>query len=128
MLSAPRRPTLCPIHSPQVPSSETRRPPRGHGVCSLASFAEADVVLCFERYVLLDGWKPESKYHQELMALHLRGNGCAKTPTISEDLEFFRKVLKRASESLPITAHSLAVKAGFVVKEHFDFMAYGDKL
>ena len=43
-------------------------------------------------YVLLDGWKPESKYHQELMALHLRGNGCAKTPTIAEDLEFFKKV------------------------------------
>ncbi len=44
------------------------------------------------RYVLLDGWKPDSKYHQELMALHLRGNGCAKTPTIAEDLEFFKKV------------------------------------
>jgi hypothetical protein len=44
------------------------------------------------RYVLLDGWKPESKYHQELMALHLRGNGCAKTPTIAEDLQFFTKV------------------------------------
>jgi hypothetical protein len=50
-------------------------------------------------YVLLDGWKPESKYHQELMALHLRGNGCAKTPTIAEDLEFFKKVRRR---SLPV--------------------------
>jgi hypothetical protein len=44
--------------------------------------------------VLLDGWKPEDKYHQELMALHLRGNGCAKTPTIAEDLKFFTKVRK----------------------------------
>ena len=36
---------------------------------------------------------------QELMALHLRGNGCAKTPTIAEDLEFFRKANKRAHPS-----------------------------
>jgi hypothetical protein len=79
--------------------------------------------------VLLDGWKPESKYHQELMALHLRGNGCAKTPTIAEDLEFFKKVRRRALS--PCISWDCVVhfsQAGFEVKEHFDFMAYGDKL
>ena len=62
--------------------------------CSSLSFCNI-----LRMYVLLDGWKPESKYHQELMALHLRGNGCAKTPTIAEDLEFFKKVRRR---SLPV--------------------------
>jgi hypothetical protein len=56
------------------------------------TFVPGVVASRFNMYVLLDGWKPESKYHQELMALHLRGNGCAKTPTIAEDLEFFKKV------------------------------------
>ncbi len=67
--------------------------------------AAAASLLCM--YVLLDGWKPESKYHQELMALHLRGNGCAKTPTIAEDLEFFKKVQGRSRQS-PAAAHFFA--------------------
>jgi sterol 24-C-methyltransferase len=57
-------------------------------------------------YVLLDGWNPKDPEQQELMRLHLHGNGAARTPTIEEDLAFFRK-------------------AGFEVKEHFDFMDLG---
>eukprot|EP00940_MAST-03C_sp_MAST-3C-sp2_P001417 g1417.t1 len=60
-------------------------------------------------YVLLDGWNPENKEHQELMRLHLHGNGCAKTPTIEEDLAMIRA-------------------AGFEIDEHFDFMAMGRNL
>jgi len=60
-------------------------------------------------YNLLDGWKPDDPEHQELMRLHLHGNGAAKTPTIEEDLKMVRD-------------------AGFEVKEHFDFMAMGKKL
>jgi len=56
-------------------------------------------------YVTLDGWKPEDPEQQELMKLHLHGNGCARTPTIEEDLAMFRS-------------------AGFEVQEHFDLMAY----
>ena len=81
----------------------------------LACIAAAAFVSWFCRYVLLDGWKPENKYHQELMALHLRGNGCAKTPTIAEDLEFFRKANKRAYVSVPalnVFSHSLG--AGWI--------------
>jgi len=63
-------------------------------------------------YYLLPGWEPENKEHQELMRLHLHGNGCAQTPTIEEGLAMVRK-------------------AGFEVKESFDLMeylneAYGD--
>lgn len=55
-------------------------------------------------YVLLDGWDEKDPYQQELMRLHLHGNGAARTPTIAEDLKFFED-------------------AGFVVEEHFDYMA-----
>jgi hypothetical protein len=71
-----------------------------------ACIAAAAFVSCLCRYVLLDGWKPDNKYHQELMALHLRGNGCAKTPTIAEDLEFFRKASNRACLLIALS-HSL---------------------
>lgn len=60
-------------------------------------------------YNLLPGWDPNDPEQQRLMKLHVHGNGAAKTPTIEEDLAFFRK-------------------AGFEVKEHFDFMAMGAKL
>merc|ERR1711959_304227 len=60
-------------------------------------------------YNLLPGWKPDDPEHQELMRLHLHGNGAAKTPTIAEDLKFFKE-------------------AGFEVREHFDFMEMGKKL
>jgi len=60
-------------------------------------------------YNLLPGWNPESAEHQELMRLHLHGNGAAKTPTIEEDLKMVRD-------------------AGFEIKEHFDFMEYGAKM
>jgi len=60
-------------------------------------------------YVLLDGWDAENADHQELMRLHLHGNGCAKTPSIEEDLAMIRA-------------------AGFEIDEHFDFMAMGEKL
>lgn len=60
-------------------------------------------------YNLLPGWKPDDPEHKELMRLHLHGNGAAKTPTIAEDLKFFRD-------------------AGFEVREHFDFMEMGKKL
>jgi len=60
-------------------------------------------------YNLLPGWKPDDAEHQELMKLHLWGNGAAKTPTIEEDLAFVRA-------------------AGFEIKEHYDFMDIGKKL
>jgi hypothetical protein len=85
----------------QVSLAEARRSPRGHGVRAFSP-SLSQRLLFFHvdaRYVLLDGWKPESKYHQELMALHLRGNGCAKTPTIAEDLQFFKKVREMRIQS-----------------------------
>jgi len=60
-------------------------------------------------YNLLPGWNPEDPEHQELMRLHLHGNGAAKTPTVEEDLQMVRD-------------------AGFEVEEHYDFMAMGKKL
>ena len=60
-------------------------------------------------YNLLPGWKPEDPEHQELMRLHLHGNGAAKTPTIEEDLAMIRA-------------------AGFEIREHFDLMSLGSKL
>lgn len=60
-------------------------------------------------YNLLPGWQPENKEHQELMRLHLHGNGAAKTPTIEEDLAMVRA-------------------AGFEIKEHFDYIALGRKM
>jgi len=60
-------------------------------------------------YVTLPGWKPEDKYHQEIMRLHLHGNGAARTPSIEEDLAMVRA-------------------AGFEIQEHFDYMAWGEKL
>ena len=35
-------------------------------------------------------WDPKNVEHQELMKLHLWGNGAAKTPTIEEDLAMVR--------------------------------------
>jgi len=60
-------------------------------------------------YVTLPAWDEKNPEHVELMRKHLYGNGSARTPTIEEDLKQFKK-------------------AGFVVKEHYDFMAQGDKL
>jgi len=60
-------------------------------------------------YVTLDGWDPENAELQELMRMHLHGNGCAKTPSIEEDLAMIRA-------------------AGFEIDEHFDFMAMGDAM
>lgn len=60
-------------------------------------------------YVLLDGWKDGDENLEELMRLHLHGNGCAKTPTIEEDLAMIRA-------------------AGFEIDEHFDYMSWGRKL
>jgi len=60
-------------------------------------------------YVLLEGWKPEDPLQQELMRLHLHGNGAAKTPTIAE-------------------AVAMVEAAGFVVEEHFDFANLGDAI
>jgi sterol 24-C-methyltransferase len=60
-------------------------------------------------YNLLPGWNASDPEHAKLMELHLHGNGAAKTPTIEEDLQFFRT-------------------AGFEVVEHFDFMALGKQL
>mmetsp|Transcript_22537 Transcript_22537/g.29443 ORF Transcript_22537/g.29443 Transcript_22537/m.29443 type:complete len:370 (+) Transcript_22537:38-1147(+) len=60
-------------------------------------------------YVLLDGWDPEDEYQQELMRLHLHGNGAAKTPTVEEDLQFVRD-------------------AGFEIKEHFDYANLGEQI
>jgi len=60
-------------------------------------------------YVTLPGWNPNDAEHKELMRQHLYGNGAAKTPSIEEDLEMFRA-------------------AGFEVREHFDYMAWGSKL
>merc|ERR1712224_942019 len=57
-------------------------------------------------YVTLDGWDPEDPNLQELMRKHLHGNGCAKTPSIEEDLAMVRA-------------------AGFEIDEHFDYMAMG---
>jgi sterol 24-C-methyltransferase len=60
-------------------------------------------------YNLLPGWDAKNPEHQELMKLHLWGNGAAKTPTIEEDL-------------------AMVKAAGFEVKEHFDFMEMGSKM
>lgn len=60
-------------------------------------------------YVTLPGWNPKDPEHVELMRQHLHGNGAARTPSIEEDLAFFRE-------------------AGFIVKEHFDFMDMGKAL
>jgi len=60
-------------------------------------------------YVLLPGWDANNPEHQELMRMHLHGNGCAKTPTIAEDLAQIRG-------------------AGFEIIEHFDFMELGKKI
>lgn len=60
-------------------------------------------------YNLLPGWEPENPEHQDLMRLHLHGNGAAKTPTIEEDLAMVRA-------------------AGFDIVEHFDLMAQGRNL
>ena len=57
-------------------------------------------------YNLLEGWNPNDPVQQELMRLHLHGNGAAKTPTIEEDLQMIRD-------------------AGFTVEEHFDFANLG---
>ena len=60
-------------------------------------------------YVLLDGWDENNEMLTELMRLHLHGNGCAKTPTIEEDLAMIRA-------------------AGFEIDEHFDYMGRGKEL
>jgi len=60
-------------------------------------------------YNLLPGWNAASEEHQELMRLHLHGNGAAKTPTIEEDLAMVRA-------------------AGFEIQEHYDFMDVGRDL
>ena len=60
-------------------------------------------------YNLLEGWNPNDPEQQELMRLHLHGNGAAKTPTIAEDLEMVRA-------------------AGFEVREHFDFANLGSEI
>ena len=52
-------------------------------------------------------WNPNDPEHQELMRLHLHGNGAAKTPTIEEDLAMVRA-------------------AGFEVVEHYDFANLGE--
>ena len=57
-------------------------------------------------YNLLPGWNPSDPEQQELMRLHLHGNGAAKTPTVDEDLAMVRA-------------------AGFEVAEHFDFANHG---
>ena len=57
-------------------------------------------------YNLLPGWEPNNPEHQELMRIHLHGNGAAKTPTIEEDPKMIRD-------------------AGFHIEEHFDLMARG---
>jgi len=60
-------------------------------------------------YVTLPAWDENDPEMFELMSKHLHGNGAAKTPTIAEDLEFFKE-------------------AGFEVVEHFDYMDWGRKL
>lgn len=60
-------------------------------------------------YVLLDGWDENNEMLSELMRLHLHGNGCAKTPSIEEDLAMIRA-------------------AGFEIDEHFDYMGRGQEL
>ena len=60
-------------------------------------------------YNLLEGWNPNDPVQQELMRLHLHGNGAAKTPTIEEDLQMIRD-------------------AGFTVEEHFDFANLGNEI
>merc|ERR1719394_2098758 len=40
--------------------------------------------------VTLPGWNPNDPEHQELMRQHLHGNGCARTPSIEEDLAMVR--------------------------------------
>jgi len=65
-------------------------------------------LVAFE-YVLLDGWDETNPEHQELMRLHLWGNGAARTPTVEEDLQMFKD-------------------AGFEILEHFDNMVIGEEL
>jgi len=60
-------------------------------------------------YVTLPGWKPKDPEHQELMRMHLHGNGAARTPSIEEDLAMVRA-------------------AGFEIVEHFDYMDWGRKM
>lgn len=60
-------------------------------------------------YVTLDGWDEKDPELAELMKLHLRGNGAARTPTVQEALQMVKD-------------------AGFEVKEHFDYMAQGDEM
>jgi len=60
-------------------------------------------------YVTIDGWDAKNPEHQELMRQHLHGNGAARTPTVEEDLAMVRA-------------------AGFEIKEHFDFMEYGQQV
>jgi len=60
-------------------------------------------------YVTLDGWDPKNPEHQELMRMHLHGNGAAKTPSVSEDLAMIQA-------------------AGFEIDEHYDFMAMGEDM
>lgn len=60
-------------------------------------------------YVLLPGWNASDSEHARNMEMHLHGNGCAKTPTIEEDLAFFRE-------------------AGFEVIEHYNYLALGKEM
>eukprot|EP00343_Euplotes_focardii_P008993 CAMPEP_0205824822 /NCGR_PEP_ID=MMETSP0206-20130828/22864_1 /ASSEMBLY_ACC=CAM_ASM_000279 /TAXON_ID=36767 /ORGANISM="Euplotes focardii, Strain TN1" /LENGTH=351 /DNA_ID=CAMNT_0053123309 /DNA_START=85 /DNA_END=1140 /DNA_ORIENTATION=+ len=60
-------------------------------------------------YVTLDAWDPTDPEMAELMRQHLLGNGAARTPTIEEDLAMVRA-------------------AGFVIEDHFDFMARGEEV
>lgn len=60
-------------------------------------------------YVTLDKWDPANPEMAELMTLHLRGNGAATTPTAAQ-------------------AVGMVQKAGFEVREHFDYMAHGDEI
>lgn len=60
-------------------------------------------------YNLLPGWNASDPEQQRLMAMHLHGNGAAKTPTIEENLAQFRA-------------------AGFEVVEHYDFANLGEQI
>lgn len=60
-------------------------------------------------YFTLPAWNPDDPAHSELMKKHLHGNGAARTPSIEEGLKMIRD-------------------AGFVIEEHFDFMAIGEQL
>jgi sterol 24-C-methyltransferase len=60
-------------------------------------------------YATLDGWDEKDPELAELMRMHLRGNGAAKTPTVAQAVQMVRD-------------------AGFEVKEHFDYMALGEEM